>query len=278
MKKLLIAALLVVLLGAFAACGEGSGNPIGLPEPGDDGITRIRIGASIRPHSEILEYIAPYLLAEDNIRLEIREFPDFHLINPALADGSLDASYFQHLPFLQNSPYADRITMLGLIHIEPMGAYSRTISDISELPYGAMIAMPNDLANNGRSLLLLQAHGILTVDPAAGVTPSEFDITDNPLNLRFTSMNAELLPRALDDPHVDVAIINTNHVIASTDLNPMRDSLIIESPDSPYANGLTVRNENANSPVMLAILRHLQSERVRAFIYREYDGAVVPVF
>ena len=274
MKKLLLVVLFVSLLGVFAACSSSNA----LPEWRDGETFTLRVGATPRPHTEILEYIRPYLLA-DGVVLDLHLFTEFPLVNPALADGDIDANYFQHSPFLEASPHADQLHMLGLVHVEPMGAYSLTLDSISDLPYGATVAIPNDATNHGRALLLLQTHGLLTIDPAAGIRASyTSDITDNPLNLQFTALDASILPRILDDPAVDMAIINTNHVLAGTDLNPMRDSLIIETPDSPFANGLTVREEDRNHPAVQLLLQHLQSERVRQFIYRQYDGAVVPVF
>jgi len=275
MKKLLLVFVLIASLGVLAAC---SSTDTALREWVDGEEFTIVIGATPRPHEEILEYIRPYLLA-DGIRLEIRQFTDFPVVNPALADGTLGANYFQHLPFLQASPYAEQLYMLGFIHIEPMGAYSLTLSDISELPQGATIALPNDATNHGRALLLLQTHGLLTVNPDAGIRATyTSDIIDNPLNLQFRSLDAAVLPRILEDPTIDMAIINTNHVLAGTDLNPVRDSLIIESPDSPFANGLAVRTVDKDHPALRVLLSHLQSERVRQFIYRQYDGAVLPVF
>jgi len=274
MKKLLLLTLLIGVLGAFTACNEPSG---AAPENPGDGITRIRIGATPRPHMEILEYIAPYLL-EDGIELELIEFTDFFVINPALADGTLDANYFQHTPFLSASPYADVLYMMGLVHIEPMGLYSLTIDSIGDLPQSGTIAIPNDPANGGRALLLLQTHGIITLDPAAGILATPFDIIDNPYDIEFQTLDAAILPRILSDPTVDAAVINTNHVLAGTDLSPMHDSIIIETPESPYGNGLAIRRADADNPALRTLLSHLQSERVRAFIYRQYEGAVLPVF
>jgi len=267
MKKLLLVVVLAVVLGAFASCG-GSDN---------DDVIRVTIGATPVPHMQILQYIRPFLL-EEGIELVIVEFTDFHLPNPALAGGDIDANYFQHVPFLNTTPQVNQLYMLGLVHIEPMGAYSFTINHIDELSHGATVAIPNDAANENRALLLLQTHGLLAVDVPAGVNASVSDISYNPLNLQFQTLDAAFLPRALDDPLIEMAIINTNHVLAATALDPMRDSLIRETTDSPYANGLTVRLEDVDNPVFATILRHLQSERVRDFIWREYDGAVVPVF
>lgn len=274
MKKVLFALALAAVLGVLAACSSDTT----LPAWAEGEEFTLVVGASPRPHEEILEYIRPYLLA-DGVRLDIVPFTDFPVVNPALADGTLGANYFQHTPFLQASPYADRLHMLGLIHIEPIGAYSLTLNDISELFEGATIAIPNDATNHGRALLLLQAHGLLTINPDAGIRATyTSDIIDNPLNLQFSALDAAVLPRMLNDPSIDMAIINTNHVLSGTDLNPVRDSLIIESPDSPFANGLTVREADKDHPAVLLLLQHLQSERVRRFIYERYDGAVLPVF
>jgi len=274
MKKILLATLLIALVGVFAAC---TSEAVLSDWPEGETFTLV-IGATPRPHEEILNYIRPHLLA-DGVELDIRQFTEFPLVNPALADGTLGVNYFQHLPFLEASPYADVLYMLGFVHIEPMGAYSFTLDDITDLPYGATVALPNDATNHGRALLLLQTHGLLTINPNAGIRATyTSDIISNPLGLQFEALDAALLPRVLDDPRIDLAIINTNHVLAGTDLNPVRDSLIIESPDSPFANGVAVRYVDRNHPAVQLLLYHLQSDRVRDFIWRQYDGAVVPVF
>ena len=270
MKKLLalVLCLALVTLG-LVACNNDN----------DDGITVIRIGATPTPHAEVLEFIAPYLL-EEGIRLVIEEFTDFAFPNPSLTDGSLDANYFQHVPFLDI--YIERtgnqLHVVGAIHIEPMGAYSLTLSHISELPYGAYVAIPDCPSNGPRALMLLEAHGLLTLNPDVGFRAGVLDIAYNPLNLRFIEMAAALLPRVMLDREADLSIINTNHVLGGAPgIDPMEDSLIMESTDSPYANVLVVRPEDADNPAILTLLRHLQSERVRQFILENFSG-VVPVF
>jgi len=262
---ILLVALCLAALLALGACNQNNSNVL-------------TIGATPRPHMEILEYIRPFLL-EEGIELNLVEFSDFPAVNPALADGVIDVNYFQHRPFLENFPRADELYVLGYIHIEPMGAYSYTLDSIEDLQYGAVVALPNDPANHGRALILLQTFGLLELNPDVGVRATySSDIISNPLSLQFRSLDAGFLPRALDDPSIDMAIINTNHVLAGTDLDPVRDSLIMETPDSPFANLVAVRAEDADNPATLALLRHLQSERVRQFIYSQYNNAVLPVF
>ena len=266
MKKLPILSLLLIALLAITAC-SGS----------DSDLIRVTIGATPVPHQEILRYIQP-ALREEGIDLQITQFTAFHQVNPALVDGSIDANYFQHRPFFYNSPESDQLFWLGNIHIEPMGAYSNWLNHISELPQDARVAIPGDATNKGRAFLLLHNHDIITIDLTVPINQlTAFHILDNPLNLQFTDMEASLLPSVFTDPNIQLAIINTNHVLSSGIANPLTDSLIIESTDSPFANGLVVRLEDRDNPVFHTILRHLQSPAVRAFIERSYEG-VVPVF
>ena len=269
MKRLLALTLCIALLAlSLAACGSDDGDYI-----------RLRVGASPVPHAEILAYISPFLL-EEGIRLEIVEFTDFHLVNPALVDGSLDANYFQHVPFLNDflARSGNQLHVVGAVHIEPMGAYSMTLSDIGHLPYGAQVAIPDCAVNGPRALMLLEDHGILALNPDVRTTAATSDIAYNPLGLRFIEIAPALLPRVMLDREADLSIINTNHVLAGTNLNPIEDSLIMEfTENSPYANMLVVRLEDANNEAILTLMRHLNSDRVRTFILENYDG-VVPVF
>ena len=273
MKKLLSVTLCIVLLalslGGLAACDRGN-----------DDLIRIRVGATPRPHAEILEYIRPFLL-EEGIQLEIVEFTEFMLVNPALAQNQLEANFFQHLPFLENYMEAsgNHLHVMGAIHIEPMGAYSLTLSDISELPYDGLVAIPDCGVNGPRALMLLELHGILRLDPYIGMHATVHHIEYNPLSLRFIEIAPALLPRVLLGREADLSIINTNHLLANAPhISPAEDSLIMELVyGSPYANMLVVRPEDADDPVLLTLLRHMQSDRVRQFILDNYTG-VVPMF
>ena len=265
MKKFLLALVLLLALVATTACNS------------DNDLIRVNIGATPVPHQEILRYIQP-ALREAGIDLQITPFTAFHQVNPALADGSIDANYFQHYPFFSNSPEYNQLSWLGNIHIEPMGAYSNWLENINDLPYGARVAIPADATNKGRAFLLLHNHNIITIDLETPINQlTAFHIVNNPLNLQFTDMEASLLPSVFTDPNIQLAIINTNHVLSSGIANPLTDSLIIESTDSPFANGLVVRIEDRDNPVFQTILQHLQSPAVRDFIIRNYEG-VVPVF
>ena len=139
---------------------------------------------------------------------------------------------------------------------------------------GIKIAVPNDPTNEGRALLLLQANGYIKLDPNAGVTATAKDVVENPLGIEFYEVEAAMVPNVLAD--VDYAIINNNFAL-DFGLNPVADSLIIESADSPYANVLCVNSGNETSDAAKALAAALYSQKVADFITATYNGAAVSV-
>ncbi|MFV8221529.1 MetQ/NlpA family ABC transporter substrate-binding protein, partial [Enterobacter cloacae complex sp.6700776] len=89
--------------------------------------------------------------------------------------------------------------------------------------------------NLGRALLLLQHEKLITLKGGKGLLPTALDITDNPRHLQIMELEGAQLPRVLDDPKVDVAIISTTY-IQQTGLSPVHDSVFIEDKNSPYVN------------------------------------------
>ena len=139
---------------------------------------------------------------------------------------------------------------------------------------GIKIAVPNDPTNEGRALLLLQANGYIKLDPNAGVTATAANVIENPLGIEFVEVEAAMVPNVLVD--VDYAIINNNFAL-DFGLNPVADSLLIESAESPYANVLCVNAGNENSDAAKALAAALYSQKVADYITATYAGAAVSV-
>lgn len=236
----------------------------------------LKIGATPVPHAEILNLVKP-LLEKENIKLEIIEFQDYVQPNTALADGELDANFFQHKPYLDNFIKERSIDLVaaGNVHVEPLGLYSKGVKSLSELREGSTIAIPNDATNAARALLLLQANGLIKLKDGIGIGATEKDIAENPKNIKVQPAEAAQLPRVLED--VDAAVINTNYALPAG-LNPTRDALVIEGKDSPYANLIAVRKGDENRPEIQKLVEILQSDTVKKFIEDNYDGAIVPAF
>ncbi|MDM7858676.1 MetQ/NlpA family ABC transporter substrate-binding protein [Thiopseudomonas acetoxidans] len=236
----------------------------------------LQVAATPVPHAEILEFLKPTLVKQ-GVTLEVKVFTDYVQPNIQVAEGRLDANFFQHQPYLDefNASKGTKLVSVAGVHVEPFGAYSSKIKDLSELKDGAQVAIPNDATNGGRALLLLQTAGVLTLKPEAGITATARDIADNPKKLRIRELEAATLPRVLNQ--VDLALINTNYALEAG-LNPMEDALVIEGADSPYVNILVTRDNNQQADAIKKLVNALKTEEVKTFILEKYQGAVVPAF
>lgn len=266
MKKILFLVLTTVIALSLVACG-------GKSQVSNDKKV-IKVGATPIPHAEILEQVKP-ILAKEGYTLEIVEFTDYVTPNTALAEGQLDANFFQHIPYLKktNSEKNYNLDYTVKVHLEPMGVYSSKLKKLSDIKNGAEIAIPNDPTNAARALRVLESEGLIKVK--AGDLVTELDITDNPKALKIKELDAPQLPRALKD--VDAAVINTNYALEAK-LNPLKDALALESKDSPYANVLAVKKSDKEKPYIKALSKALNSPEIKKFIEDKYKGNIVPAF
>lgn len=292
MKKLLSILLCAALVLGLAACGTAASDPTAAPEseaPATDAaetpsgeLEKIVVGASSTPHAEILEAVSGELEAL-GYELDIKIFDDYVMPNLALADGEIDANYFQHEPYLLNfnAENGTDLVSAAAIHYEPMGIYGGSKSSLDELTEGDIIAVPNDGTNEARALLLLQDQGLITLKEgidASTETATILDIAENPQNLEIVEMEAKNIPHSL--PDVAFAVINGNYALQAGLTG--NDALASESADSDaaqtYANILAVRAGEEDSAKTQALVTALTSETCRQFIEETYSGAVVPIF
>ena len=296
MKKFISLLIVTVLaLSLLAACAPAApaetpaapaateeAAPAATEAPSEEPVAEpvvIKVGASPVPHAEILEAIKP-VLAEQGYELEIVEFTDYVQPNLALEDGSLDANYFQHVPYLDsfNAENGTNIVSLAAVHFEPLGIYGKTAS-LDALADGAQVAVPNDPTNEARALLLLEAQGLIKLTEGVGLEATVTDIAENPKNLKIVEIEAAQLPRSL--PDVDIAVINGNYAI-DAGLNAATDALAAEDPASiaatTFANILAVRAGDEGREELKTLAAALLSETSKKFIEDTYQGAVVPVF
>lgn len=292
MKKLLSILLCAALVLGLAACGTAASDPTAAPEseaPATDAaetpsgeLEKIVVGASSTPHAEILEAVSGELEAL-GYELDIKIFDDYVMPNLALADGEIDANYFQHEPYLLNfnAENGTDLVSAAAIHYEPMGIYGGSKSSLDELAEGDIIAVPNDGTNEARALLLLQDQGLITLKEgidASTETATILDIAENPQNLEIVEMEAKNIPHSL--PDVAFAVINGNYALQAGLTG--NDALASESADSDaaqtYANIVACRNGDENSDKVQALITALTSETCREYIESTYNGAVVPIF
>ncbi len=243
----------------------------------------LRVGATTAPHAEILEE-AKEILAKDGIELEITEFSDYPQINPSTSDGSLDANFFQHQPYLdsynEDQGYKSGddgfLVSAGAIHYEPLGLYSKKFKSVDEVADGATITIPNDATNEARALFLLQDNGLIELDDKADLDNATVaDIKTNSKNLDIVELAADQTGSKLDD--TDFAVVNGNYALTAK----IDDYLITtESEDSQaaqtYQNIIAVKEGHENDEKIQKLVKALKSKKIKKFIEKKYGVSVVP--
>ena len=280
MKKLLAIVLTLSLaLFALAACGT-SAAPASTETaaPAAESV-KLVVGASSTPHAELLELIKP-ALAEQNIALEIVIYDDYVLPNTALQDGTLDANYFQHTPYLNsfNASNGTDLVSAGSIHYEPFGIYSKTVTELSALAEGATIIVPDDDSNQTRALLLLQQEGLVELPEGASVENGVtlLDIVDAK-GYKVQAVQADAIPALLASSDAGtVAVINYNYALGAG--FKTTDALAIEDASGDaaqtYANIIAVRRGDESRPEIKALIAALQNGAVDAYNAQTGAGIV----
>lgn len=266
---------------ALSACGaDGSdtaASSAATPDPANPVV--VKVGANPVPHAQILEYVDENLAKEAGIDLEIQEFDDYQMPNTALDEGKIDANYYMHEPFFNKQVEERGLKMEHGegVHIEPYAAFSKKFDSVDQVPEGATVAITNDPGNQPRALKMLEQAGLLKdiQDDSAALTLTP---EQNPKGLKFEENQPEILVQILDDPAVDLAIINGNYFIQAG--MTLEDAVVVEdkSGENPYANFVAWR-EGEKTPGVGKLDELLHSPEVKQYIEETWPGGdVTPAF
>ena len=267
MKKIFRALGLALVVLVLAACGQS------------EETTKIKLGV-VGDKNDQWEYLQEELLEKENIEIELVKFTDYRQPIVSLDDGSID----MHSALTEI--YMDSIneeggysnTTLGYTTLNPMGVFSEKIDSLDELQDDALVAIPDDVSNGSRALLLLQTAGLIELDESKGLLPTTSDITSNPKNLQFEEMAANQTARALAD--VDISLIN-NDMATDAGYVPTQDSIYLEpvaESSKPYYNVIAVREDETDNEVYNTILEYYQTDEVAAIIDEMSAGSSIPVW
>lgn len=298
LRKAFAFILTLALSAAVTGCGAASGNTesqtsapsetqSAASEAGNEtssgSLEKLVVGATSTPHGEILEQVKDDLAAA-GYELEIVIFDDYVLPNTSLNEGSLDANYFQHTPYLNsfNESNGTDIVSAASIHYEPFGLYGNGVASVSEVPEGATIIIPADDSNETRALLLLEQEDLIDLPEGAnavdGVTT--LDIVDNKGYNIITVQADTVAAQFGNSDSGSLAVINGNYALAAG--LDIADALAVEdasgSAAQTYANIIAVRNGDETSPKTTALVNSLKTDKVKQYIEDTYNGAVVAIF
>ena len=268
--KLRVALLAALVTVTAAACGTGGGAAADPNAP-------LVVGVSPTPHGQILQFVADKLAPAKGLKIQVKEFTDYVTPNTSLVDKSLDANYFQHQPYLADfeQSHGAQLSWVTAVHLEPLGLYSKKAHKPADLTDGAKIGVPNDTSNEARALKLLADNGLLKLKPGPESTATPRDIADQPKHLQFVELEADQLPRSLED--TDASIVNGNYALAAG-LDTKTAVLIEKAQGNPNANGLVTRPELAGDKRIKELAELLNSPQVKDYIDQTFHGSVLPAF
>ncbi|MBC9957942.1 MetQ/NlpA family ABC transporter substrate-binding protein [Yimella sp. cx-51] len=270
LKTALIAGGVVVALGLGAFAFTRGGDD-------DSKLTTVKIGTT--------EAAAPYwppfvkLAKENGINLEVVSFSDYTQANPALAQKQLDVNLFQHLQFLASYNVSDKqtLTPIGSSVVVPLSLYSKKHTQLSQVPQGGKVAIPNDPTNQARALLVLQQAGLLKLKNGGNTLSTPADILASESKVSVTAVDAAQTVAAL--PSVDASIVNNNFALDAK-LDPSK-ALFADDPAKPaaepYINIFVTRAADKDNPTFKKLVELYHKPQVESQVKASSKNTAVLV-
>jgi D-methionine transport system substrate-binding protein len=282
MKNKTFLATLTLSASLFlAACGSAASDSSSSDVTSAEATEPVKVTLGVVGEvNEPWDYVIEELKEKENIEVELVKFTDYTTPNNALAEGEIDLSSFQTEIFMDNynKDHGTELTTIGYTVMAPLGLYSEKITDISELKYGDTIAIPNDVSNEGRALILLQTAGLITLDPEAGLVPTTEDVVENKLKLQFQTLESNQTARALQD--VTASVINSGMAV-DAGFTPSQDAVFLEpvtADSKPYYNVIAALSEDVDNETFQTIVAYYQSEGTAKVIEESSKGSQFPVW
>ncbi|SAI06456.1 D-methionine ABC transporter substrate-binding protein [Bordetella ansorpii] len=214
---------------------------------------------------------------KQGLEVKLVEFSDWVLPNIAVADGSIDANFFQHEPFLQlfNKSRGAGLVPVAYGYSTTIGLFSKKLKRGDAVPEGATIAVPNDPVNTGRALLLLQSIGLVKLREGTGHQATLQDVVANPRKLRLVQLEGSQSARTFDDVTASV----TYTTFAKHAGIDEKDGLAFDNTDPDtvkrYAIRWVARADRAEDPRLRQFIKIYQgSPQVKATLRKLYGDLI----
>lgn len=234
----------------------------------------MKVGIVAGPSVAIFDVAKKVAKQKYNLDLQTIIFTDYQMPNEALNAGNIDLNIMQTVSFLNKAVEKRKyeISIIGNTFIYPMGIYSKKIKNLLELKEGAAVALPSDLSNQGRALLLLSRAGLINLKAETGEFANLRDIVANPKKLKISTLEAGQLARIV--PDVDAVVLN-NDFVANAGFK-IHDALLLEDPKTarPYINVIVARTANKDKKEYAQIVDVMHSREVAEKSLELNPGAV----
>jgi len=249
---------------------------------------QVVFGTTLKIHYEpamageqsLIEYIGQHIAPDYGLKLEAVGLQDPVQADRAVAQGEYAGTIYQHQWWLKQVVDANNFALSTTVPVFQwaFGIYSDRYKSVQDLPSGATIVVPDDGANQGQALWLLQRIGLITLDPAVEPRTAKLkNIVGNPHNFVFKELDLLTMPRALNS--VDAAI----GYVSQFDAGKVTRDKGILFPPAPrtFASQLVIGTPYLSQENIVKLIQAFADPRVQTWLKTTDDplvkGVLVPV-
>lgn len=269
MKKLIVV-LMIGVLAVLTACGNSQSDNSGDKK-------KLTIGFGVGTYEEQFRQSILPILEKQGYSVEIKSFSQNMQVNPAMKEGSIDASIFQSTAYMEAINKEIKADMVGIAYAPgaPQGLYSVNHNTLDDVKDGTTVAVPNDPVNQERALRILEELGWIKIKDGAGV--ADFNINSmepDKYNIDIKILDPAQILVSLQD--VDYGVVNGNY-IANSD-RKITDALKIENTPMEHRIIVSVNKKDENTQWAKDLKAAYESKEFEEYIrgIEKYDGFILP--
>lgn len=273
-----IATILAIVLGILLI--QQRSQPALAAEAGTKTEFKVHFEPAMAGEERILEFVAETIAPDYGITIEPVGLQDPIQANQAVASGQFDATIFEHEWYMRQSAEAAGVELTPTVELYQwgFGLYSTRYTSVDELPQGSTLLLPNDVANQGQALWLLDREGLLGLDPSIEPRTAKIaNVIENPRGFDLKEADLLAMPRMLDD--VDVAIGYVSQFDAG---KVSRDKgILFPEPPRTFASRLIFGSDFAQSADAQKLIEAFSDPRLQEYLKTTEDplvqGVLTPV-
>lgn len=244
----------------------------------------VTFGTTLKVHFEpamageehLIQYVGEHIAPDYGIKLEAVGLQDPVQADRAVAQGQYAATVYQHQWWLKQVVDANKFALTSTLPVFQwaFGIYSDRYKSMADLPSGAVIVVPDDGANQGQALWLLQRIGLIGLDPNVEPRTAKLkDIKQNPHNFTFKELDLLTMPRALNS--VDAAIGYVSQFDAGK--VPREKGILFPPAPKTFASQLVIGTPYLNDENIVKLQKAFADPRVQQWLKETTDPLVKDV-
>lgn len=264
--KMLALVVLLALSFSLVACSQTK-------EVAKDNSKARHIKLGCVPTTEPVAKFIKEAIEKGGNTVEIVMFDGNNMPATALKDGNIDGVIANHLPWIKTFSKENNVDLQmaqPYYYYSPFRIFSAKHQSIDQIPDHGKVVMPNDPANQDRSLRMLAECKLVKLGEKKGNYYTKMDIVENPKNLEITEVEVTSTARSIKD----VDMVFSMAFIAQKTGNVDPNVFLYEDPQSStYPMGLIVKAADVNAKWAVDAMQLLQTELYKARFDETFKGA-----